>query len=124
MLTGSTKAIARGQAGEGGKAEKSETLFCYPPADTVKGKVLADLLTGMCITHLDVWMRHGSSRAAHHVFVLKRECGWPIQVEPLDVPTTDGRTAHIARYWLPPETIRDAGTAGREYISIVSGRGT
>lgn len=124
MLITSKNAIDRGQAVEGGKAEKSDAPFCYPPADTVKGRVLADLLSGMYITHRDVWLRHGSSRAAHHVYVLRRECGWPIQVEPLDVPTSDGRTAHIAQYWLPAETIRDVGTAGREYVSIVSGRGT
>jgi len=106
---------ARWGAGSEVTANASATAFCYPPRDTVKGGVLADLLSGRTITHLDCWQDHGSSRLAHHIYVLKAH-GWPIQVIEKEVPTRRGRRAQIAFYSLKPETIATAGERGQCFV--------
>lgn len=92
--------------------------FCYPAPTSVKGHTLADLLAGARITHMDVWERHGSSRAAHHVLML-RKAGWPVITKEIDALTRDGRVARIAEYSLSPETIDTAGEIGQRYIADV-----
>lgn len=106
---------ARWGAGSEVTANASAIAFCYPPRDTVKGGVLADLLSGRTITHLDCWQDHGSSRLAHHIYVLKAD-GWPIQVIEKEVPTRRGRRAQIAFYSLKPETIATAGERGQCFV--------
>lgn len=107
------------QGGVGGQSEQAQTAvaeLCYPRPAAVKGAVLADLLRGDVLSHLDVWQRHGSSRAAHHVLRL-RQSGWAVVSEEISAPTSDGRTARIALYSLPAETIAAAGERGQRYAS-------
>jgi hypothetical protein len=97
---------------EGGTHTSAHSSFSYPDPHTVKGKVLANLLSGERITHKDVWLRHGSSRAAHHVYIL-RGLGWPVRSIEIDATTRDGRMVRIAEYSLPKETIHAAGERGQ-----------
>lgn len=90
--------------------------FSYPDPGSVKGRLLADLLTGARVTHLDVWERHGSSRAAHHVLML-RKAGWPILTKEIDALTSDGRVARIALYSLPAGAIDATGERGQQYVA-------
>ncbi|WP_018988405.1 helix-turn-helix domain-containing protein [Aromatoleum toluclasticum] len=90
----------------------------FPRANSVKGAVLAELLAGIRMTHKDVWERHGSSRAAHHIFKL-RAAGWSIERNDIDAPTSDSRVARIAEYFMLPETIHAAGAAGQQYVAEV-----
>ena len=101
---------------------KSQGVGTYPRPSSVKGRVLAALLTGAELTHLDCWERFGSSRLAHHAFIL-RGAGWPIQTVERPVPTSDGRQAVIAFYRLPKATIDQAGEAGAAYIAEVATAG-
>lgn len=108
---------ARGQASLVGKSRSiQQSGFCYPAAPSVKARVLADLLTGAKLSHADVWHRHGSSRAAHHIMMLRR-AGFPIVTVEIEVPTSDGRVARIAEYHLPPEAIAEAGDRGQEFAA-------
>ena len=96
----------------------------YPGPSSVKGRVLAALLTGAQLTHLDCWERFGSSRLAHHVHMLRDGgAGWPIKAVERPVPTSDGRQATIAFYRLPKATIDQAGEAGAAYIAEVATAG-
>lgn len=76
---------------------------------TVIAEVLARLLNGQTLTHLDAWILSYTSRLAAHIHKLK-ELGWSIItiIEPMTCG--DGRTAHIARYKLtePPEVVGHA----------------
>ena len=101
---------------------KCQGVGAYPRPSSVKGRVLAALLTGAELTHLDCWERFGSSRMAHHAFIL-RGAGWPIQTVERPVPTSDGRQAVIAFYRLPKATIDQAGEAGAAYIAEVATAG-
>ena len=98
--------------------ENTTLAFCYPAPSSVKGRTLADLLAGDKLTHMDVWERHGSSRASHHVLMLRR-AGFSVITEEIDAPTSDGRTARIALYSLPVETIEAAGERGQQFIAEV-----
>lgn len=107
------------QGAVGGNSDQAKTAvaeLCYPTIGTVKAAVLADLLRGDRITHLDVWRRHGSSRAAHHVLRL-RQAGWPVVTTEIEAPTSDGRTARIALYSLPVDAIADAGERGQRFAA-------
>ncbi|WP_407280125.1 helix-turn-helix domain-containing protein [Aromatoleum evansii] len=104
-----------------GNGTATTRAFSFPDPATVKGAVLADLLAGRRITHLDCWREHGSSRLAHHAFKL-RELGWPIRTDEIHVPTSDGRKAMIGEYSLPAETIRDAGVRGQHFIKAARRR--
>lgn len=75
---------------------------------TVIAEVLARLLIGQTLTHLDAWILSHTSRLAAHIHKL-RELGWSIDTIPEPVACGDGRTAHIARYQLiePPEVVGD-----------------
>lgn len=113
--TSPTKANATRERGEG-ESETTPRAFCYPTPSSVKGRVLADLLAGMKQTHYDVWSRQGSSRASHHIMMLRR-AGFPVITEEIDAPTSDGRTARIALYSLSIETIEAAGERGKQFIA-------
>lgn len=120
-MTAPRRDNARGQAGEVGVEQTGEVTtpaVSYPAAGSVKGRVLADLLDGQRITHMTVWSRHGSSRAAHHVLRL-RQAGWPVETSSIDASTCDGRTARIAEYSLPRTAIEQAGDAGRRFVEAV-----
>lgn len=106
------------QPGSVDTADTTAPEFSYPAADTVKAAVLADLLNGRAITHLDCWKEHGSSRLAHHILRL-RQLGWSILTVEYRTPTSDGRVAHIARYSLRAGVIEQAGERGREFIAAV-----
>lgn len=107
---------ARLQPGEVSKADTTTArAYCFPDPTTVKGHVLADLLSGRHITHLDCWREHGSSRLAHHCYVL-RGMGWPIDTEEIDACTCDGRHVQIGEYSLRPETIEEAGERGQQFV--------
>lgn len=66
--------------------QNADASFSYPDPATVKGRVLADLLAGKTLTHLDAWLAHGTSRLAR-----------------------------IAFYSLPARSIANAGDAGLSY---------
>jgi hypothetical protein len=100
---------------EAAEQSNSQTEFCYPSPHSVKGRTLADLLRGHRLTHMDIWERHGSSRAAHHVLML-RKAGWPVITHEIEVPTSDGRIASIAEYSLSQDAIGRAGERGLRYI--------
>lgn len=90
----------------------------YPSPGSVKGAVLADLLTGSSITHCDCWLSHGSSRLAHHILMLKR-AGWTVETDEDHVSTSDGRRVTIARYKLSRSAIQGASEEGRQFIETV-----
>ncbi len=91
----------------------------YPSPTSVKAGVLADLLAGREITHLDVWREHGSSRAAHHVLML-RKAGWPVHTQEIEVETSQRRHSFIARYSLHADAIEAAGDSGRRFVQQVA----
>ncbi len=104
---------ARGQAGVVGKAQINQSGFCYPNVNLVKGRVLGALLRGENLTHLDCWCRFGSSRLAHHVYIL-RGIGWGVQMVESTVTTSDGgRPATIGIYSLPPNSLQRLAKLGR-----------
>lgn len=72
----------------------------FPEPSSVKARVLAAMLRGNELTHATCWQCFGSSRLAHHILKL-RQAGFPVVTESIEVPTCDGRVAHIARYSLP-----------------------
>lgn len=115
VMASHTNENARLQPGAGQSKNTTNELY-FPSPVSVKGRVLADLLAGDRLTHLDVWERHGSSRAAHHVLRLRR-ADWPVVTEEIDVPTSDGRVARIALYSLPAEAIAAAGERGRAFVA-------
>jgi len=113
----------------GGFETACETVveFSYPPAGSVKGRVLGLLLQGERLTHRDCWLRFASSRLAHHIYIL-RSIGWPVAMLEKSVSTTDaGRSAMVGEYWLPASVIQAAGCTGVEYArrcaAIREGRG-
>ena len=108
-----TNENARVQPGEV-QSKRTTVLFSLPRTSSVKGRVLADLLHGDKLTHMDVWERHGSSRASHHVHML-RNSGWDVITDEIESPTSDGRIARIALYSLPFDTIKAAGEIGQRY---------
>tara|TARA_R110001583_G_C5671067_1_gene411143 strand:+ start:13840 stop:14217 length:378 start_codon:yes stop_codon:yes gene_type:complete len=101
-----------------GTVESTQRQFSYPSPESVKGRVLADLLSGMDITGLDVLYRHCSTRAAHHILRL-RQAGWPIETTAVDAPTRDGRSVRIGEYRLHQDAIDAAGDAGRRFVEEV-----
>lgn len=98
------------------------SLQCYPPTATVKGRVLAELLAGRAITGAYIWRHHGSSRCAHHVYIL-RGLGLDVATTLVAAPTSDGRKSHIAEYRLPASAIRQAAEAGRRFVVSCLGAG-
>lgn len=100
---------------------KKQGVGAYARPSSVKGRVLASLLTGAELTHLDCWERFGSSRLAHHVHMLRDGgAGWLIQSVERPVPTSDGRQAIIAFYALSKSTIDQAGEAAITFIAAVA----
>lgn len=92
-----------------------ETIFSFPNPTTVKGQVLADLLAGRRITHKHCWLEHGSSRLAHHIYIL-RGSGWPIHCDEIEVGTSDGRHVTIGEYYLESKAICEAGKHGHRFL--------
>lgn len=100
-----------------GQSKNTTPALCYPPAVTVKGRVLGALLRGDHLTHKDCWLRFGSSRLSHHVYRI-RGIGWDVQMIERTVTTSDaGRPAKIGVYFLTPESIADAGERGQKYAA-------
>jgi hypothetical protein len=110
-------ANATGQGGE--CANQSDyTQIIFPKPDSVKGRVLGALLRGEQLTHLDCWRRFGSARLSHHIYMLRNEGGWPVEMIEQEVKTSDaGRTASIGIYTLPQEAITSAGDVGQQYAA-------
>ena len=118
-LRNETAATALQRGAAEGTAFQIASELSYPPAPTVKARVLGDLLAGRTITHRDTWIEHGSSRLAHHVYALRRD-GWPIDMVEREVPTSDsGRSAAIGFYSLPREVIDQAGECGQRFAAAV-----
>jgi nucleoside-triphosphatase THEP1 len=91
----------------------------FPGAATVKGRLLAALLSGAHITSNDALRAFSTSRCASLVEQLRR-AGFPIQTEMIDVATADGdRRARVGRYSVPVEAIEAAGNAGRQFVEAV-----
>lgn len=89
--------------------------FNYPDSATVKGRVLGALLHGERLTHLDCWLRFGSARLSHHIYML-RGIGWQVEMVEQTVTTRDaGRAATIGVYFLNQETIAAADEPGCKY---------
>ncbi len=86
--------------------------------NTVVAAVLADLLEGQQVSHLDCWRRHGSSRLSHAIWLLRGD-GWPIRTNDADVDTSDGRVATIGLYMLDAWAINATGERGNEFIRAV-----
>jgi hypothetical protein len=111
-------ALERGTAEKACATTQAATSLSFPPAHTVKGRILADLLVGRRITPARAWVEHGSSRLAAVVHVLKRD-GWPVLAGSVEVQTADGRTAHVAQYHLSEASIVFAGEAGARFVAAV-----
>lgn len=87
----------------------------YPNANSVRGRILAALLSGDKLTPLDTLKRFGAFRLAADIHELRRR-GWPIQKEGIIVETRDaGRKATVARYHIDQNDITAAGDAGRRF---------
>lgn len=68
----------------------------FPPAESVRGRVLGRLLRGRMMTNGDVWRELSASRLAATVYQLRREFGWDIRSHRIRVRTRDnGRLAQI-----------------------------
>lgn len=89
----------------------------FPPAETVRGRVLGVLLRREPLSSLDCWWRFGSSRLSGHIHALRR-LGWPVDTAERTVTTSDaGRPASVAFYCLPTNAITDAGEEGQRYAA-------
>lgn len=86
--------------------------------DSVLAAVAADLLDGLSITHKDCWLRHGSNRLSHHIYVLRGD-GWLIESPEITVKTVDGRKSSIALYHLHDAFIDRAGQRGMRFVAAV-----
>lgn len=108
-----SEALQRPEAEE--ETKQSELLL--PDPQSVKGRVLGALLAGDELTHKDCWLRFGSARLSHHIYML-RGTGWPICMTERTVNTSDAdRVATIGVYSLPAEIIAAAGEHGRQYAA-------
>lgn len=108
----------RARPGEVGENQSElQAGFYYPTPATVKGRTLGALLRGERLTHLDCWLRFGSARLSHHVYMLRAE-GWPVLCENQTVTTSDaGRPALIGVYSLSADVIANAGDQGRQFAA-------
>lgn len=87
----------------------------YPPADSVRGRVLGRLIRGSLLTSGDVWRELSSSRLASTIHQLKG-FGWLIHSHRITVRTRDsGRDARISEYWLDSAQRKTIGDEGRNY---------
>ena len=99
----------------GAQPAEVKPRFRYPSPETVHGRVLGALLRGEHLTHKDCWLRFGSSRLSHHIYVL-RGTGWVIQMVEQTVTTSDaGRSATIGVYSLAQDVVTAAGEQGQHY---------
>lgn len=90
----------------------------YPPANSVRGRVLARLLRGRMMTNGDVWRELSASRLAATIYQLRRDFGWDIRSHRIRVRTRDnGRDALISEYWINAEQRNVAGEVGRKYAA-------
>lgn len=65
----------------------------------IKSKIRDALIRGEELTHLTALQRYGTGRLAAIVHTLRRE-GMEIESAIVPVTTSDGRVAHVARYWM------------------------
>lgn len=125
MSNASLNDNVRGQAGEVGTAQNSQLALCfsdarvvnpaYPSSKHLPGRVLAMLLQGRHVTHLDALRELGHARLADSVWKL-RGLGWSIETIEETVATSDaGRPATIGIYFLSPGAIDEAGERGRAF---------
>lgn len=90
----------------------------FPPAESVRGRVLGRLLRGSILTSGDVWREFSSSRLAGTIYQLRRDFGWDIRSHRIRVRTRDnGRDALISEYWIESEQRYLAGEKGRRYAA-------
>lgn len=92
----------------------------YPPADSVRGRVLGRLIRGAMMTSGDAWRDLSTSRLAATIHQL-RQFGWQINSHLIIVRTRDhGRDARISEYWLDAAQRKTLGEAGRKYADLAS----
>jgi len=80
--------------------------------DTVRAEVLAQLLGYNRLTGLNSVFASNTTRLAAVVHVLITEYLWPVKTSEKAVGTSDGRVAHVAEYFLPPEVVAQAMDQG------------
>lgn len=89
----------------------------YPPADSVRGRVLGRLLRGSILTSGDVWRELSASRLAATIYQLRHDFGWDIHSHRIRVRTRDnGRDALISEYWLDSQQRRAIGEEGKTFV--------
>jgi len=80
--------------------------------NTVTAAVLAGLLESKELTGMDSVFSMSTTRLAAYIHTLSDKYDWEIERKDKCIGTNDGRTAWIAQYWLPVETISLALDAG------------
>lgn len=93
----------------------------YPPAHSVRGRVLGRLLRGSILTSGDVWRELSASRLAATIYQLRHEFGWDIHSHRIRVRTRDnGRDALISEYWLDSRQRREIGEEGKKFVRLTT----
>lgn len=93
----------------------------YPPAESVRGRVLGRLLRGSILTSGDIWRELSSSRLAATIYQLRHEFGWNIHSQRTRVRTRDhGREALISEYWVDLRQRREVGEEGKEFVRLTA----
>ena len=101
------------EASAPGKGAPIVTPGAYPAKRaTVTAEVLARLLAGERMTGLDAVTSASTTRLSAVVHYLKTDYGWTIERTDRAAGCRDGRMAWVRVYWLAPEVIAQAFTAG------------
>lgn len=106
------------QGGEVGTTNQTDSQFNpeYPTLDTQPSRLLIALLQGARVNPLGGWRSLGIYRLSDTVYQL-RGMGWPVVTDRLDVANRFNEQCHVAQYYLPKETIADAGLKAIGYVS-------
>lgn len=93
----------------------------FPPKlASVTAEVLVRLLNGERLTSLDAVAGASTTRLAAVVHYLTTAYGWPISSRDKAAACRDGRTAHVAEYFMPSSTIESAmATGGASWCASV-----
>jgi hypothetical protein len=81
----------------------------WPKRTTLPGRALALMLQGEAITHPQFEDITGSWRLSEPVRALRHDFGWPVASTEIPCPTPENPDRVIARYFLPPEVLEQAG---------------
>lgn len=80
--------------------------------NTVAAEVLARLLNYERLTSLDAVHEASTTRLSAVTHYLGKKYGWPIENDDKAIGCRDGRVAWVSEYFLAPEIIAQAMTAG------------